>query len=218
MLARYFDDHQKLLGHSVVTTTMRNGGLKDFIESNGMKMYETPVGDKYVVEKILELRSGASKEMCGLGGEQAGHIVIIDDDHTTGDGIRTALFVMRALQEYEDQSMAEFAAGIGKTPQIIASAYVGYETHLERALLDEMEAQILNDAPGITRVNLRYSGTEPQFRVMMESNGQVSEEKLATIAFSVCKKVQHFGGFDNGEIDVINCTRGGVFLASEFQS
>jgi phosphoglucosamine mutase len=211
ILSRYFDAHGQLLARSVVTTTMRNSGLKARLEGVGIQMYETPVGDKYVTDKIFELREAyPSDGAIGLGGEQAGHILIVDNDHPTGDGIRTALFVIRAFEESGAASLAEFSQEVGKTPQIIASAYVGSGPRLGRPELDKLEAEMMAKAPGIVRSSLRYSGTEPRFRIMLESDGRLDEEGLARVAMDICEQVQEAARARGGEVDILNATRGGV--------
>jgi len=210
MLSRYFDERGQLLARAVVTTVMRNSGLKARLESAGMQMYETPVGDKYVTDKIFELREAdSSSEKIGLGGEQAGHILIVDDGHPTGDGIRTALYVIQAFLDSGRDSLAEFGAEVGKTPQIIASAHVGNGTRFTRQELDAMEAVTLQTS-GIIRANLRYSGTEPLLRTMLESDGSLSEEQLGQIAFEICRKAQQQSGGHATPVDILNATRGGI--------
>jgi phosphoglucosamine mutase len=216
MLARYFDARGLLLGRSVVTTVMRNSGLKRRLEAAGICMHETPVGDKYVTDKIFELRaSDAQKDGVGVGGEQAGHVLIVDQDHPTGDGLRTALYILRALAESGAGSLAEFGAEVGKTPQIIASAYVGRGPRLERGVLEDMVAAALAQDPGILRLNLRYSGTEPSIRAMLESDGSLSEAALARVAVGICRKAQEFAGVGKAEIDILNTTQGGILLVEE---
>jgi phosphoglucosamine mutase len=216
MLARYFDARGLLLGRSVVTTVMRNSGLKRRLEAAGICMHETPVGDKYVTDKIFELRaSEAQKDGVGVGGEQAGHVLIVDQDHPTGDGLRTALYILRALAESGAGSLAEFGAEVGKTPQIIASAYVGRGPRLERGVLEDMVAAALAQDPGILRLNLRYSGTEPSIRAMLESDGSLSEAALARVAVGICRKAQEFAGVGKAEIDILNTTQGGILLVEE---
>lgn len=210
-LAHYFEQKGQLLARSVVTTQMRNTGLKDYLERAGMKVFETPVGDKYVVEKLFELRKQTIEQgIFGLGGEQAGHIDIVNDEFTTGDGMRTALYVMRAYLESGASSMASFAAGVGKTPQIIASAFVGASSHYDRQALADMEKRLHVSYPGLGRVNLRYSGTEPLFRVMLESGDQHTVLDLARIAWNICRDAQQHAMIDDGMIDILNCTNGGV--------
>jgi phosphoglucosamine mutase len=211
MLARYFDVRGQLLGRAVVTTVMRNAGLKARLEEAGIQMVETPVGDKYVTDQIYALRDQhPGPGLVGIGGEQAGHILIADEDHPTGDGVRSALFVMRAFFESGQASLAAFAAEVGKTPQIIASAHVGSGRRMDRGALDEMAAQAQAGYPGILRLNLRYSGTEPLFRAMLESGEQMTETDLARVALEICRKVQHFAGVGDAEVDLLNATRGGV--------
>lgn len=211
MLARYFDAQKRLLGRTVVTTVMRNGGLKSRLEAAGIRMIETPVGDKYVTEQIFNLRAEhIGNQGIGIGGEQAGHILIVDDEHPTGDGLRTALFVLRALVESGTRSLAEFAAEVGKTPQIIASAFVGHGPRIGKNELEEISVAMQLQAPGLSRLNLRYSGTEPRFRAMLESDGRLSEEQLARIAIEICRTVQDAAGVGKAEIDVLNASRGGV--------
>jgi phosphoglucosamine mutase len=211
MLSRYFDQRGQLLARSVVTTVMRNSGLKARLEQAGIRMFETPVGDKYVTDQIFALRDAdTTPGKIGLGGEQAGHILIVDDGHPTGDGIRTALFVIRIFLESGAASLAGFAAEVGKTPQIIASAYVGSGPRIGRKELDGLEAGLLAQTPGIVRVNLRYSGTEPLLRAMLESDGQVDEKGLARLALDLCRKAQSTSGALSGHIDILNVTRGGV--------
>lgn len=217
MLARYLDGNSRLLARSVVTTTMRNAGLKKFVETAGLMLYETPVGDKYVTEKLLDLRRNAPPAgALGLGGEQSGHVILFDEAHVTGDGMRTALFVMRAFLESGPASMAEFAAGIGKTPQVIASADVGRGPRLDKFALADIETRMLAGNPGLTRINLRYSGTEPKFRAMLESDGQQSEEALADIALKICRQVQAVAGMEHAQADVEiqDCSRGGLLKGS----
>jgi phosphoglucosamine mutase len=210
-LANYLHRKGQLLADSIVTTQMRNNGLKVYLERTGLKVYETPVGDKYVVEKLLELRSQENEPgQFGLGGEQAGHIDIVNEMFTTGDGIRTALFVMRAYLESGAPTLANFAAGVGKTPQIIASAYVGQGPRIDRKQLSEIEKSLFDRCPGLSRANLRYSGTEPLLRVMLESDGRQTEIDLAEAAWEVSRNAQQVAGVENGPIDILNCTRGGV--------
>ncbi|MGH7463368.1 MAG: phosphoglucosamine mutase, partial [Longimicrobiales bacterium] len=107
ILSRYFDERRQLLARTIVTTTMRNGGLVRYAQARQLQMQETPVGDKYVVGKLLDLQSSApGPNVYVLGGEQAGHVVLMDRDHTTGDGIRTALFIIRAFVESGARSLA----------------------------------------------------------------------------------------------------------------
>lgn len=212
LLARYFDGHdgrKGLLAGSVVTTSMCNTGLKECIKTMRLTLYETPVGDKYITEQLLAFwDQHPHPGMIGLGGEQAGHIILLDDEHSTGDGIRTALYLMRAYRETGVGAMSKFAAMISKTPQIIGSAYVGDGPRMSRKELDDLQEELLNSIFGVVCANLRYSGTEPQFRVMLESNGQQSVDDLGIVALKICRDVQSIAGIKDGVIDLLDCTRG----------
>jgi len=210
-LSRYLNERGVLLERSIVTTSMRNEGLKRLVESENLELHETPVGDKHVVDKLMQLWDKSSKRgKIGLGGEQAGHIILLDEEHVTGDGIRTALFVLDAYKESGSHTLAEFAAGVQKLPQIIASAYVGNGERLDKQELQTMEANLLNSYPGLLRANLRYSGTEPLFRIMLESEKSYTEEDLAMIATEISQKVQKIANQPDGSLDILNCTRGGL--------
>lgn len=211
-LGRYLMHTGRLISNAVVTTQMRNTGLKSYLENLGILVFETSVGDKYVVEKIQELRhkNQVLPAQLGLGGEQAGHIDLINEEYTTGDGIRTALFVIQAYLESGSKSLSEFAAGVGKTPQIIASAFVGTGMRLDRNELSSLEQDIISKNAGLVRVNLRYSGTEPLFRTMIESDGSRDEIDLARIAYQISREIQNIAGVGQASIDILNCTRGGV--------
>jgi phosphoglucosamine mutase len=199
LLAHYLGGHGLLLANSVVTTTMRNAGLKTFVESS------------YVVEKLVELKSQNNQDgQFGLGGEQSGHVILLNDEFTTGDGIRTALYLMHAYLESGHKNMGGFTASVNKTPQIIASAHVGSGPRIDRNDLDSLEKQIIDATPGINRINLRYSGTEPIFRVMLESDHESTEEDLAKIAYELCQNAQKTSGVKDGTIDILNCARGGL--------
>jgi phosphoglucosamine mutase len=211
MLGRFLDAKERLLKRSVVTTTMRNSGLKGYLDHLGIRLYETPVGDKYVVEKLYELQqSEGDGRAIGLGGEQSGHIVLVDDKHATGDGIRTALFVMRAYLESGAERMSQFAATVGKTPQVIASAFVGHGKRLDKKELAAIRSEILQETPGIIELNLRYSGTEPLFRLMAESDDSLTVQDLAQMAQRICRRIQDAAGCAGEEIDILDCTHGGI--------
>lgn len=211
IIAQYLDDRQRLFARSIVTTSMRNEGLVRFIKSHLEQVYETPVGDKYVVQKLLDLtRELPSSDKVALGGEQAGHIVLMDENHRTGDGIRTALFVIRAFLESKANSFSELKRIIQKTPQVIASAYVGNGLRLNRDALSALESQLLCDIPLLKRVNLRYSGTEPLFRAMLEANDTLAEIDLGKVAWEVCRRIQSTAHTHDGFIEILNCSSGGL--------
>jgi len=217
ILADYLFSQNKLLGNTIVATSMRNQGLVDFTEAKGFKFIETKVGDKYVTEKLTKLApQNEATTSIGLGGEQAGHVILFDKEHNTGDGIRTALFVLRALVESNILSMSSLTNQIKKTPQVIASAYVPSKPQLETIVeLEEIKKEINHPSSDINRIELRYSGTESLFRAMLEasSSSSYSDQDLANIAWRMCVAVQKAAGLekiDGTSIEILNVSRGGV--------
>ena len=160
MAARYLRSTGKLKGKAIVGTTMANLGLEHALAAEGLALVRVPVGDRYVLEEML--RSGAN-----LGGEQSGHVIFLDDA-TTGDGLLTALKVacLVALLGPLDRLMK----GLRVYPQTILNVKVRAKPPLE-SLAEVSQAlqeatQALRDSG---RVVVRYSGTEPKARVMVEA-------------------------------------------------
>ena len=213
VLSDYFISQDRLLGGTVVSTTMRNGALVRYFSERGIRFIEMPVGDKYIMSELNKLREAenpASK--IGLGGEQSGHIILMDDDHATGDGLRSAIYLIRAFLASGRETLADLAESINKYPQVIASAVVAEKIDLEQLqevvrLRDDLKVSL----PGLTRLNLRYSGTEPKVRLMMEADNRHTEEALAEKAFALCEAVQEATGTPAGSfLEVLNVTRGGL--------
>ncbi|MGQ9823551.1 MAG: phosphoglucosamine mutase [Desulfotomaculales bacterium] len=150
----------RLAKNTVVVTVMSNLGLHQAFRRDGVEVVETKVGDRYVLE---ELR----KRGAVFGGEQSGHILFLDD-HTTGDGILTALKLLAVLVERK-APLSELAAQMERFPQLLVNVRVADKQKvmaspvLQAALRRQMER--LN---GQGRILVRPSGTEPLVRVMAE--------------------------------------------------
>jgi phosphoglucosamine mutase len=158
--ARFLKSQNKLTGNRVVGTSMSNLGLERVLEAEGITLARTDVGDRYVLEEML--RSGSV-----LGGEQSGHIIFLDDS-PAGDGLLTALKIASLVSM--DGGLADLTKGLKDYPQIIVNVKVRAKPPLDslpevsRALSDA------NSALGQSgRIVLRYSGTEPLARVMVEA-------------------------------------------------
>ncbi len=162
--ARRMKARGELKGKIVVGTVMANLGLERALEREGLTLSRTPVGDKYVLEEML--RCGAN-----LGGEQAGHIIFLDDS-TAGDGMLTALKIMGMMLE-ANRALDELAGGLKIFPQKLVNVRVKEKKPFQELpavsrVLKEAEAALQRSG----RVVLRYSGTEALARVMVEAETQ----------------------------------------------
>ncbi|HAA90084.1 MAG: Phosphoglucosamine mutase [Thermoanaerobacterales bacterium 50_218] len=170
-----------LPGNRVVVTVMSNLGLKEALQQEGIEVRETKVGDRYILEEML--RSGAV-----LGGEQSGHIIFLDQT-TTGDGLLTALELLKVFREAQ-QPLSVLAAQMRRFPQVLVNVRVrdkkGFQDDPEVAEVVKCAAERLGERG---RILVRPSGTEPVVRVMAE--GPVEDqlkEVVAEIAAVIEKK------------------------------
>ena len=169
----------------IVATTMSNMGLEAALKRSAIRMVRAPVGDKYVLDEMR--KNGAV-----LGGEQSGHI-IFSRVATTGDGLLTALAVLDIVSRTEKQLDA-LVADLKVFPQLIKNVRVREKQPLEQiAAVKSAIRDAENDLNGNGRVVVRYSGTEPLARVMIEAE---SEEKMH-------KHIDAIAGAIQGAIGVI---------------
>lgn len=169
--ALYLKSRGKLKKNAVVGTSMSNMGLEVFLRQQGIHLYRVPVGDKNVLEKLLE-------EELSLGGEQSGHIIFMNESFI-GDGLLTALQVLRILKE-SGSSLSGFCDGFFKYPQILLNVPVKSKPDLES--IPEIQdgiKQIETELENTGRIVVRYSGTEPLARIMIEGPEQERIEKMA---------------------------------------
>ena len=160
--ARDLAERGKLKGGAVVATIMSNLGLERALERQGIRLVRTKVGDRYVVE---EMRAGGYN----LGGEQSGHIVFLDHN-TTGDGLLSGLQILAILRR-KGRPLSELVAGIERFPQVLVSVRVTEKRPLESMpLVCERIRKVEEELAGRGRVLIRYSGTEPKVRVMVEGD------------------------------------------------
>jgi phosphoglucosamine mutase len=157
----------RLKNNTVVATVMSNLGFEKFLESRGMKLLRTRVGDKYVLEKMIETGST-------LGGEQSGHIIFFDRS-TTGDGLITSLETLNSLAVL-GTDLREFYENFPKFPQLLKNVpVVDKKAVMECEDLHKLLEELKEDRT--LRIVVRPSGTEPYIRVMVEGmdEGKVSE-------------------------------------------
>jgi phosphoglucosamine mutase len=164
MCARQLQREGRLKGNAVVATVMSNLGLQIALSQAGIGLVRCPVGDKYVMEEMLA--RGLS-----LGGEQSGHI-IFSDYLFTGDGLCTALNVLRTVA-LSGRSLADLANDLVTYPQILLNVRVREKVDLAAvpAVADAI-ARVEQRLDGQGRLVVRYSGTEPLLRVMLEGRDE----------------------------------------------
>ena len=156
----------KLNKDTIVATVMSNLGLNKFTRDNGLELLQTKVGDRYVLEEML-------KDGFNLGGEQSGHVILLDYN-PTGDGILTSLMLIQTILE-EGKKASELADMVKLYPQILINAKVNsdkkYE-YKEDKEINEAIDKLEKEFAGNGRVLIRPSGTEPLVRVMIEGEDQ----------------------------------------------
>ena len=165
---------------TLVVSVLSNGGLQQAVEAAGGNVVRTPVGDKYILEGMQV--SGA-----GLGGEKSGHVIV--REHTTsGDGIVTALEVLRVMRA-SGRALAELAAGIPMLPQEQRTIKVRHKDQWEgdRAIREAIAGAETRLGPG-GRVLVRPSGTEPALRVMVEGRDAAVVRDLADALAALAKQ------------------------------
>jgi phosphoglucosamine mutase len=157
---RHMAGQGRLKANTVVTTVMANLGLDEALKTAGINVVKTQVGDRYVHEEMS--RVGAN-----LGGEQSGHL-LFPDHAPTGDGILSALAVLAVMRE-TGESLASLATCMRKFPQVLVNVPVARKPPIDS--LAGVAAQIRafeGELDGVGRILVRYSGTEPLARVMIE--------------------------------------------------
>jgi phosphoglucosamine mutase len=180
LTARDMQSRSLLAGSTVVATTMSNMGVEIALKKSGIRMLRANVGDKYVLEEML--KTGAT-----LGGEQSGHVIFRDGHATTGDGLLTALRVMDVIAR-TGKSLAELVSDLKVFPQKIQNVRVREKSpfaHVPEVASAIAEAE--RELNGNGRVVVRYSGTEPLARVMVEAE---SEEKMQALTANIAAAIQ----------------------------
>ena len=179
MCARQLQREGRLSGNAVVATVMSNLGLQVALAESGIGIVRCPVGDKYVMEEMLA--RGLS-----LGGEQSGHI-IFSDYLFTGDGLCTALNVLRTVA-LSGRTLADLAKDLVTFPQVLLNVRVREKVDLAAvpAVADAI-ARVEQRLDGEGRLLVRYSGTEPLLRVMLEGR---NEHEVRTWAQEIADAVK----------------------------
>ncbi len=171
ILAVAMSERGALINNTLVATVMSNLGLRRAMADHGIRMLETAVGDRYVLEALAE--HGLS-----LGGEQSGH-VIMTSHATTGDGVLTGLHLVAEMAR-TGKSLAELATVMAVYPQILVNVReVDHRALGADAMIAAAVAEAETALGDTGRVLLRPSGTEPMVRVMVEAEDQTTADRVA---------------------------------------
>lgn len=178
--ARDLQVQGKLRTNTVVATTMSNMGLEIALKKSGIRMLRANVGDKYVLEEML--KTGAI-----LGGEQSGHVIFLDGDATTGDGLLTALRLMDIIVR-AGKPLSDLVGDLKVFPQTIQNVRVREKIPFTQvpaihATISAAEKEL----DGNGRVVVRYSGTEALARVMVEAE---SDAKMRSLCAAIAGEIQ----------------------------
>ena len=179
----YLKQKGKLAKNTIVVTVMSNLGFSIMGKEKGIHVEKTKVGDRYVLENMLE--NGYN-----LGGEQSGHVIFLDDN-TTGDGLLTALHLLQVMVD-TGKKLSDLATVMEVLPQALVNAKVPNhkkESYMEYSEIADAIKELEDKFAGEGRVLIRLSGTEPLIRVMIEGKDQavIDEEarKLADLIMKV---------------------------------
>ncbi len=171
----------RLAGGGIVATVMSNLGLERYLQGIGLSLIRAQVGDRYVVEQMLE-------HGCNVGGEQSGHIILADYN-TTGDGLIAALEVLAAIVR-SGGTASEICRLFEPLPQLLRNVRFSGEPPLETALVRDAVRDGEERLSGTGRLLIRKSGTEPLIRVMAEGE---DEALIASVVDDICHAVEQAG-------------------------
>lgn len=185
IIGNYLKQKGQLEKNTIVATVMSNLGLNKYAKQNDLELIQTKVGDRYVLEEML-------KNGYNLGGEQSGHVILLDYN-PTGDGILTSLMLIQAILE-SGKNASELSSMMKKYPQVLLNAKVdsnkkyNYEENIEiKTAIEKLEKEFLDNG----RVLIRPSGTEPVVRVMIEGQDknviESEAKKLCDLIEKHCK-------------------------------
>ena len=185
IISQNMHKHGNLNKNAIVGTIMSNLGLNKYCRDNGLEFLQTKVGDRYVLAEML-------KNGYNLGGEQSGHVILLDYN-PTGDGILTSLMLIKCMLE-ERKKASELSSIVKQYPQVLVNAKVNSDKKFDYEKDIEIKTQIEKlekEFAGNGRVVIRPSGTEPLVRVMIEGEAQDYISKKATeIAKLIEKKLK----------------------------
>jgi len=162
---------KRLKKNTLVTTVMSNMGLEVSMRQKGIRLIRTQVGDRYVVEEMV-------KRGCNFGGEQSGHLIFLDHN-PTGDGILSALQLLAIMQK-EKKSLSDLSDIMDLYPQRLVNVRIKERRRLEEfpAVIQQMK-KVEKKLGEKGRLLVRFSGTEPLVRIMLEGENEKEIQALA---------------------------------------
>ena len=181
VISKYLKSIGQLKGDTAVVTVMSNLGFHNYMKQNGINTLCAKVGDRYVLEEML-------KYGYNIGGEQSGHIIMLDHA-TTGDGQLTAAMLLKVMTD-TGMKLSELVADIKDYPQLLVNVKITEQTKgmwdktpSIMAKIEEAERQLGDTG----RVLVRESGTEPLLRVMLEG---IDEQQVNTLTYAIADEVR----------------------------
>lgn len=182
VFSKYLKENNILQKDTIVATVMSNLGLNKFAKENDLNLEQTKVGDRYVLEKMI-------KNGYNLGGEQSGHIILLDYN-PTGDGILTSVLMILIMLKYR-KSLSELKRAIRIYPQVLVNAKVNNDRKLdykEDKEINDVIMEIEEEFKENGRVLIRPSGTESLIRVMIEGEDREYIEKKAKMLANIIEE------------------------------
>jgi phosphoglucosamine mutase len=184
---------------------MANSGLAEHLSKFQIQTQQVRNGDKYITDAFLI-------ENLTLGGEQCGHIIVHNDqDHVTGDGLRTALWILTALSRNPGLTLSDLMRGMRKWPQINVSVMLGgrmFSKSEEIPGLADLKAQVQDEIKDLSRFECRPASTEPVYRIMLEAK-ETPLPVLVQQAMGLARHIQkHYGRLDE-PVEILDCVNGG---------
>lgn len=183
VLSQFMKEKGNLKSEYIVATTMSNRGLEKALGRFGLELFRTQVGDKYVLEQMMKL--GAN-----LGGEQSGHIIFLDEC-PTGDGILTSIKMLEVMVT-RNASLSELVEDYEEFPQVLVNVKVVKKDdfRLFPEIVNTVE-EIKRELGNSGRLNLRYSGTEPVARIMIEGE---DKDQIENHARRIARLIEQYLG------------------------
>jgi phosphoglucosamine mutase len=183
VMANFLNKRGKLTSPEIIATVMSNLGLEIALKREGLNLIRTRVGDKYVLEEMIKRGSN-------LGGEQSGHTIFLDV-FPTGDGILTTLKMLEVLIT-EEKDLSELVKDMEEFPQILLNVKIKEKKDLNQfpeiiKTINEVKKKLGNEG----RVIVRFSGTEPKVRIMVEGKDPIVIKEYAN---QIGEKIEKYLG------------------------